>query len=143
MNKFINKTKRGNVAIIEICFSIWIVSVIINAISVILLIGLIPNVGAMITGLLFIALLSAGFSLPGIILFSVVFFLCRENENLFKMLMITAVLTSLFTILAFFIWIDEGFARQRFWLVCFAMLSALLSVLMHRRVIKKKDKSYV
>ena len=144
MNKILNTSNRY-VMTIAVTLSVWVVSIIINAIAGMILIGFVSGDGELLAVLGIIIAFSTAFSLPGIIIFWLVFLYNCKRENLFTILMLTAFLTSFISVVVFFVWLNEGFAGQSFWLITFAVLSALVAVLLHRRPInniieKQKEK---
>lgn len=144
MNKILNTSNRYVMTIL-VSLSVWVVSIIINALAGMILIGFVSGDGELLAVLGIIIAFSAAFSLPGIIIFWLVFLYNCKKENLFIMLMLTAFLTSFISVVVFFVWLNEGFAGQSFWLITFAVLSALVAVLLHRPAInnileKQKEK---
>ena len=117
-------------------FSIWIVSLIINAVLDLLLIGFHSGGSELFDGLGLILLFSSLFSLPGMIVLWIVVFMNYAKPDLFNRVFITALLTSFLSVFVFFCWIADAFGGKSFWLILFAVLSALFAVMLHRPVIK-------
>ena len=134
MNKFLNTSNRYVMTAL-ISLSIWIAAIVISAVADIIFIGLFSHGGGAGEAFELIIVFSALFSLPGIIIFWLVFLLNCKKDELFHLLFITAFVTSFLSAFVFFLWINEGFGGQSFWLLLFAVLAALASVALHRPAI--------
>jgi hypothetical protein len=118
-----------------ISFSIWIVANIINAILFALIFSFIDN-GDELGVVGFVLICSALFSLPGILIFWVVFVIKCRKYNLFNILLITAVVVSLLSVILFFIYLSISFGADRgMWIFCMPVLAAVAAIAIHRRTI--------
>ena len=132
MNKFINTSNRFVMTPL-ISLSIWIVAILMSAVVDVVFIRLFSH-GEAWQAFRLIMIFSATFSFPGIIIFWGVFILNCKKDGLFNLLLITAFITSFLSAFVFFMLIN-GFSGQGFWLLLFAVLSALAAVVLHRPAI--------
>lgn len=129
MKSFIERSNRFVVASV-MSLSIWIVANMINVVLVLLTMGFASGNDVFIEAFGFILLFSAAFSLPGIIIFWVVFLANYDSKNLFMVLLITALITSALSVLLLMLWIggnDLGSAG----LFVSAVISATAAVVIH------------
>ncbi|MBL0355946.1 MAG: hypothetical protein IPP72_03260 [Chitinophagaceae bacterium] len=133
MNKLINTSNRFLMTPL-ISLSIWILAILMSAVVDVVFISLFSH-GEAWEAFGLIIVISAMFSLPGIIIFWLVFLLNCKKDGLFNLLFLTALATSFLSAFVFFIAINENFSGQGFWLLLFAVLSALGAVALHRPAI--------
>jgi hypothetical protein len=133
MNKFINTSNRFVMTPL-ISLSIWIVAILMSAVADVVFISLFSH-GRAWDAFGLVIVISAMYSLPGIIIFWLVFLFNCEKDGVFNLLFITALATSFLSAFVFFIAISKNFSGQAFWLLLFAVLSALAAVTLHRPAI--------
>lgn len=129
MKSFIERSNRFAVASV-ISLSVWIVANIINVVLVLLTMGFASGNDVFIEAFGFILLFSAAFSLPGIIIFWVVFLANYDSKNLFMVLLITALITSALSVLLLMLWIG-GNDLDSAGLFVSAVISAIAAVIIH------------
>ena len=129
MKSLIERSNRFAVASV-ISLSVWIVANIINVVLVLLTMGFASGNVVFIEAFGFILLFSAAFSLPGIIIFWVVFLANYDSKNLFVVLLITALITSALSVLLLMLWIG-GNDLSSVGLFVSAVISAIAAVIIH------------
>jgi hypothetical protein len=123
-----------------VSFAIWLAAAFLNAILDITYITIAGyGKGELTEGFGMVLIVSLLFSIPGILIFWIVYLLNYQNEKLFRLLVKTALLTSLLSGMIFFIWLSEGFKGHSGNLVILATFAAFLSVSLHFRVIMNKS----
>lgn len=129
MKSFIRRS--GSFAVTSvISLSVWIVANIINVVLVLLMSGFFSGNEAFAEAFGFILLFSAAFSLPGIIIFWIVFLANYHNRQLFVVLFITAFITSALSVLLLMLWIG-GTDVSSAGIFSAAVISALAAVIIH------------
>ncbi len=113
-------------------FTIWVAAALINGLLVAAL-SLFVNHDSGELGLTFglVIVFSLLFSIPGIFIFWLFFIANYFQEGLFQLLLKTALFTSLFSALIFFGWVGRGFHSDNIWLIIFAVVAAVASVMIH------------
>lgn len=118
-----------------VSLSVWIISILINALLFVFIFAFSgSNDFWQDTG--FVLLFSAVFSFPGISIFWLVFLIKCRNDNLFTILLITALCTSLLSVLVFFLYLAISFGADRgMSIFILPVLSALTAAALHRPAI--------
>jgi hypothetical protein len=121
-------------------FTIWLTASLLNAILTVLY-CLISGYGRdeLLEGFGLVLLISLLFSIPGILIFWLLYLFNYHQVKLFQVLFKTALFTSLLSGITFFMWIGEGFKKHNAALIAAAVIAATLSVSFHYNVIVKKN----
>lgn len=117
-----------------ISLSIWIVANTANIILFAFLFALAGN--GDLEGIGFVSLCSALFSLPGMLIFWIVFLItCRKN-NVFAILLMTAASVSFLSVVLFFLYLVMSFGADRgMWIFIIPVFCAVAATAIHRRAI--------
>ncbi len=129
MKSFIRRSGSFGVASL-ISLSVWVVANIINVVLVMLTTGFTSGNDIFAEAFGFVLLFSAAFSLPGIIIFWIVFLANYRSKNLFTVLLVTAFITSALSVLLLMIWIGSSDIYTA-GIFASAVVSALAAVIIH------------
>jgi hypothetical protein len=134
--KWFLKTNNRCIKTALVSFSTWIIAILINVILFAVVTSLQGSSGHFwqIIGLVLVT--SALYSLPGIIIFWLVFLFNFYHRKIFKTLLITATVTSFLSVLCLLLLVGNGSIHfQSVPLFTMAILSAVIAVVLHRQAI--------
>ena len=115
--------------------SIWVVAILINAIADVTHIAMTQAgwIGIGVFGAILMP--SAIFSLPGILVFWLIFLLNKKNKNLVYILMITGIVTSAASVLLLLLFIGQGLKSGFILFVFIAALSGFISTALRNNLV--------
>lgn len=135
MNKWFNSPKKYFTTT-AVSLSIWLVSLIINALFDLLLIGFTSGGSEWLGTLGLVLVFSAMFSLPGMIVLWLLILFQYTNSALFNAVFYGVLIISFLCVFVFFMSIGEGFGGQSIYIIVMAVVSSIISVLLHEQTIK-------
>ena len=115
-----------------VCLSVWLIAMLINAFADMAYMGFSHGSGTDRLDVFgFIILFSAMFSLPGIIIFWQVFRFNSENENLFRILLLTAVITPAVSVFLLSLFLGGGVSGEMIWYIIIAVFAGFIATALH------------
>ena len=131
------KTNNRYLKTALISFSGWFTVILVNVIVIAVLEFLQGSRGYFWEGVGLVLLVSAVFSFPGVVIFWLVFLFNFCHHKIFKILVITAIVTSSLPVLSMLLVYSDGHIHfQSVSLIALAILSAVIAVVLHRPGIK-------
>lgn len=117
-----------------VSLSIWIVANTTNTMLFAFVFAFASNSG--LGGIGFVSLCSALFSLPGILIFWVVFIITCRKDNAFVIFLMTAASVSFLSVVLFFLYLVISFGADRgMWIFIIPVFCAVAATAIHRRAI--------
>ena len=119
-----------------ISLSIWIVANLLNALlfAAVFVAG---STGAQLGMIGFVMICAALFSLPGLLIFWLLFFFNFRHPNLYQFLLITSASVAFLSVMVFFIYLSVSFGADRgMWVIILPVAAAVAATVIHRKAIQ-------
>jgi len=125
------------VATVLVSLSVWLLANIFNAVLFAIVIAA-GGTGDELSIVGFVLLCSGLFSLPGLLIFWILFLFLIRKSNLFQLLLITSAVVSFLSVIVFFAYLAISFGADRgTWIIVLPVLAAVAATTLHRKSIDK------